>query len=215
MAWILDQPVERVQPAGHLKVKLAGGHMSEKSIRQFTILQLILIITVAALGLIAMVQSSPFLFALFGTVTLVGFLYALLKVLFNRGVSQAYWVGFLAWGGGYLLVFYCVEGKHHSDSLMTTQLLRWTYVQLTDSILEASWSDAAAGVKSETDDLSFFPTGNTILTTGDRGPALPPLDNYLRMGQLLWGWCFAALGGWLAVGVVSKSQDKVEILPGE
>ena len=180
--------------------------MSGKSIRQFTILQLILFITVAALGLIAMVQSSPFLFALFGTVTLVGFLCALLRALFNRGPSQAYWIGFLAWGFGYLLVFYCVEGKHHSDSLVTTQLLRWTYVQWTDSILEESWSDAAS-MNSETDDLSFFQTGNTIVATGGAIPALPQLDSYLRMGQLLWGWCFAALGGWLAVGVFRKTQD--------
>ena len=176
--------------------------MKGQSTRQFTIVQLILLVTVAALGLVAMTQEVPILFALFATGTLVGFQFALLRAIFCRGASQAYWIGFVAWGLGYLLVFYSVEGKHIHDTLLTTQLLRWSYGQLAESILENSLTDTV--FEPEEAGFSNWPNGANV-AAGGTGPNLPILDNWLLAGQLLWAWFFAALGGWLAVGVFGKA----------
>lgn len=165
--------------------------MAETSSRQFSIFQLIVVVTVSALGLIAMTQSSPFLFGVFVMATLVSLLCALLFAIFYTGAKRAYWIGFCVWGLGYVTLSGVMEKAPPADSLLTTQLLAWTYSKVVRPV-------------------PLDPAANTVVPTpgGGFGPNVefqPWRQLFMGAGQLLWGWLFAAIGGWLAVVCYRRS----------
>ena len=166
--------------------------MSQTSSRQFSILQLIVVVTVSALGLIAMTQSSPFLFAVFVTVTLVSFLSALSFAIFYPAARRAYWIGFCVWGLGYVTLSGLIEKDNGMESpVLTTQLLTWTYSKVVRPV-------------------PLDPALNPVVPAagGGFGPYVefqPWRELFMGAGQLLWGWLFAAIGGWLAVVCYRRS----------
>jgi len=166
--------------------------MAETSSRQFSIFQLIVVVTVSALGLIAMTQSSPLLFGVFVTATLVSLLCALLFAIFHTGARRAYWIGFCVWGLGYVTLSGVIEKNPPMDSpLLTSQLLNWTYMKIVRPV-------------------PLDPAMNPVVPAagGGFGPNVefqPWRELFMGAGQLLWGWLFAAIGGWLAVVCYRRS----------
>lgn len=168
--------------------------MSKKSIPQFSILQLLLFMTVLALGLMAMTQASLFLMAVFQTVTLVSLLWGMLLALFCRGSRRAYWIGFCAWGLGYIVLAGFMNQYPLENSLLTSQVLRWSY----GKVVELPQPDASQDFVSPDPSTGFLP-----------GSLVHPLeDHFMRAGQLLWGWLFAIIGGTVAAGCYRRGRAR-------
>jgi hypothetical protein len=166
--------------------------VKEPSTRQFSIFQLIVVVTVSALGLTAMTQSSPLLYAVFAMATLVSLLCALLFAIFYPGARRAYWIGFCVWGLGYVTLSGVMEKDNGMDSpVLTSQLLNWTYMKIVRPV-------------------PLDPAMNPVVpaAAGTFGPNVefqPWNELFMGAGQLLWAWWFAAIGGWLAVVCYRRS----------
>ena len=105
---------------------------------------------------------------------LIAFLCACLFAIFCRGIKRAYWVGFLVWGGGYIVWSECLEVKDGFLEMLTTRVLRSIYSLITEP---NTWSNQ----------------------TNQWVEGVVDFDIFFAGGQLLFTWVFAGIGGWLAI----------------
>lgn len=127
---------------------------------QFTVRGLLVAVTLAAVGIAALLNAGGWLEALAWGAVLLVLSSAVLLVVYRREEQRAYWLGFVVFGGMYLaLVLYSftADWKHepltanplHYNSLATTKVTAFVYESaITDSRRQEYVSTSAQAARN-------------------------------------------------------------------
>jgi hypothetical protein len=106
---------------------------------QFSVRQLLIAVAFVAVGIVALRNANSYwMSAIWGTVPLL-LAVGILLVIFRRGGSQAFWIGFALFGGMYaavvMLAYWPAGNSPRYDPLVyhqlwTTRLNDWAYVKM-------------------------------------------------------------------------------------
>jgi len=178
---------------------------------QFSVRGLLAAVTLAGVGIAALVNASGWLEALAWGVVLLALSCALLLVVYRRDEQRAFWLGFLVFGGIYLLLLlysFTADWKNnpltanplHYNSLATTKVMtllydlavpasrRQEHVAVADSgdytgiARDSQGQPMMAGFSDEVYSLVFTPDGGTVLTSGNK---MAPNPSYIPLGKFI------------------------------
>jgi hypothetical protein len=132
---------------------------------QFSIRSLLVAVTIAAVGIAALLNANGWWEAAVWLAALFILAAAVLLVVYRRDQTRAFWLGFTVFGGMYLalLLFPFSNNVFQYNSLVTTKLLALVYEALPDSrrqdsipapVQAASWTDATFNTSYAVDALT-------------------------------------------------------------
>ena len=138
---------------------------------RFPLAGLLATVTVAAVGIFALVNANQMVATIVWSSTQLVMLLALLSMVCDRGPRRSFWLGFAIIGYGYLVIAYFDVGWRETSILATRLIL--------DLIYKYS-------------DLARNPIFNNPFGEADYR------QYYDLIGHCLFAWLFAFAGGWLA-----------------
>jgi len=163
-------------------------------------------VSLFAVGMHGMMQSSPLASNIITTMTLLIFLTTIVGALVRRDALRAFHIGFSVWGIGYLLLIGVVLENENNGSaaLATTTLLEQAYKQVQVEIPrepEYDLDDLFGGGSSRVVVACATMLAYTDCNRLPGGFTTHPMDHesFMRIGQMLWAWLFAGTGGFLGL----------------
>jgi hypothetical protein len=154
---------------------------------RFSLKALLAAVTLAGVGVFALLNASPIWVTVVCSATVLTFLTALLALACGPSPRRAFWIGLAIFGLGYLVLTQTPFGESHNSLLPTHAALETLYYQ-------AVAREVSAGSRT-----FHVPDGGTVM-----GPPRPqfvmlPLKTcYDRIGHCLWAWLLALIGGFVA-----------------
>jgi hypothetical protein len=193
---------------------------------QFSVRQLLIAVAFVAVGIVALRNADVWLMSAFWGVVPLLLAVALLLVIFRRGNSQAFWIGFALFGWLYaaivMLAYLPARDTPRYDplayyQLWTTRLTDWAYVKMIpapqrESQIANPAAQTAGGITGFTGGMApgGFPGGSGFssgFSPGFGGNYIPPVIanpdyvdaiTFQQIGHALWLVILAALGGKVA-----------------
>jgi hypothetical protein len=186
--------------------------------RRFSIRRLTAFIVVAAIGLAALRNASDLWAGMLLLLTLAAVAIAMMGVVILRGAERYWWAGFAFFGGGYLAV---AVGPWLSDTfqprLGTTQVLRHAHDRMmafaSPTLDDAELADLRkrrlelrsvfmqVRVRRESDP-ALIATKRALAKVDQQlaaADAIPPFDQFQRVGHSLFTLLAGLLGGTVAM----------------
>lgn len=173
---------------------------------QFSIKGLLGMAVFVAIGCGALLRPSPWWTMFLASATVLWLLGAILAIVYGRGPSRAFWVGFAVFGWGYVALLYGPwaapfqsPGRPISDSLFTTQLLTSAYAHHpslpTISLMPTRYSGPGPNTPPPATSMQVAPQAFSAFVPP---PVIPPYEEFMPSGHWLWTVTLAWFGGWLA-----------------
>jgi hypothetical protein len=179
---------------------------------QFSVRGLLAAVTLAGVGIAALVNASGWLEALAWGVVLLALSCAVLLVVYRRDEQRAFWLGFLVFGGIYLLLLlysFTADWKNnpltanplHYNSLATTKVMallyesavpvsrRQEHVAVADTgdytgiARDSQGQPIEAGFSDEVYSLVFTSDGGTVALAA--GNKTVPNSGYIPLGKFI------------------------------
>ena len=181
---------------------------------QFSLRMLLGAVAFVALGCVALFNASQNWQIFICTATFAILFIAMLGGLFRRGGVQAFWAGFAVTGWLYLVLVYGfleVENQREKPRLATTRALVFVWHAVKDETRQALQPTPINPNVSSAPFILPRPTRNptsvgpylstriaTPFNAGMVRQQFPLRDSFMNIGQYLWAFLLAFLGGLLA-----------------
>lgn len=192
---------------------------------QFSLLALFGLVTCVALGCAALVSASLIGCAAVYLATLVALLAGIPGIVYRRGPARAFWVGFVAFGCGYVALsgWFYFGGQYPYDSITNT-LGSFTAITTPDAVFDQLYTlvkadrpdthtpDSPGGVPGE--DPFSIPTSATARTAyGQQPPDALPRWHFRTTANMLFTLLLSLVGGLLGRGFYGTRERAEEAKP--
>ncbi|MBI1904550.1 MAG: hypothetical protein HYS13_25935 [Planctomycetia bacterium] len=177
---------------------------------KFTLVHLLLLTFFAAVAAAAITHPTELWATSLYTAMLLALMVAIVAALVSSGPRRAFFTGFAVFGATYFLLVSGPFAATVGEELLTTRSLKWVGAKLAAKNLVPElkpaegeqpaefWLDASDSATVQVWDVR---TGQQ-LTAGTPGAAQ---QRFLRIGQSLWVFLWALVGGWAGSGLFAAA----------
>jgi hypothetical protein len=159
---------------------------------RFTIGELILLVTVVAIGLAAVVSASAAWAGSMLSITFFAMIASVLGVVWGRGMRRVYWSGFALLGWSYLFLMYVPTLRIHVGHRLLAPKL---FPYLAEVLHVEGQGGSNGGLQSVS--VALLATWTSAGGFGG-GAASVDLEDFVQIGTAIEALLWAFLGGWVA-----------------
>jgi hypothetical protein len=163
----------------------------------FSVKGLLAAVTAAAVGVAALVNATQFWVRVIGLLTALILLTAIVAAICCSRRRRGFWIGCSVFAWGYF-VLAAIPDEPPQLSRVTDSILYWLYESLASDVDAASPGPARPTITTP-GGIAAPPYQITVDQTPDWGAFQP-------IGQCLWIWLFAAVGGFVGTYFYARRE---------
>ncbi len=182
---------------------------------RFSLLGLMALVAYAAVGCAALRYSTDLWASSIFTLAVLAQMIAVLCIALRREQTRAAWIGFLVFGGGYLLL---VTGLAPQTDLITARGLAWLEQKLHPAVtsefsLTTSSPPSIAYSINSNSPVATLTTSRMLLLNAVNGQqiASPSQTPFLRIGHGLLSPLMGLIGAWIAAWLYTTGRKPTNL----